>query len=304
MDDRQHDIVISIHILPYELEDYRRIINQLNTSALQLPPSDRVFIHTTLNINEQLTDWKHSCLSKSDTIDIYREINESSVYNDSLHEIDGDILGVNDHRRNSIQTFTSLTRHMSFIDCDLHFNTTHLRELIKSLNQVSQHKQYYIISPQVVKLWDNTWNCLVNKQYKTKSFTYHKTTDPRTIINNHQGKFSMFPLNRFKWGGGLFNGFSMNLLTYVGVPDTFIGYGRDVTYTMECAMMMSKYGYSVKQYVLKNSIVMEDYININKPFKNNFKVNDIRNKLLKQIKTNYRNECNLFLTKVRQTPYI
>jgi hypothetical protein len=172
------------------------------------------------------------------------------------------------------------------------------------LDKISSTTKYYILTPQLVKLWDNTWNCLVNKQYKTKSFKYHKTTDPRTIVDQYQDEVSVFPLRRFKWGGGWFNGFSMNLLTYVGVPATFIGYGLDDTYTMECAMMMSKYGYSVKQYVLKNSIVMEDYTNINKSFKNNFKINDIRDKLLKQTRSNYKSECNLFLTKVRQTPYI
>lgn len=304
MADNIYELVISIHILPYELEDYRRILTQLNQSTKHTNISASIIIHTTLNLNGQLTNWDKSTLSKDETINLYNEINRTNPFQESVHEIDSDILGVDDHRRNSIQKYKSLTNHMSFLDCDIHFNKTHLGHLLRGLTKLSSITEYYILSPQLVKLWDNTWNCLVNNKYRMKSFNYHKVTDPRLIVNQTHGKVGIYPLRQFKWGGGWFNGFSMNLLSYVGIPDTFIGYGLDDTFIMEGARAMAKHNHSIKQYVLKNSVVMEDYINLNDTFKNNFEIYNIRNKLLKHCKENYKKECDIFLTKLKKVPYI
>ena len=176
--------------------------------------------------------------------------------------------------------------------------------MLNYLTEVSKRNKYYIISPQLVKLWDCTWDCLVNDAYIHESTKYHKITDPRTIINTSHGKVDIFPIHGFKWGGGWFNGFSMNLLSLVGVPDTFIGYGLDDTFIMECALAMKHHRCSIQQYVLKNSVVMENYIDTHTSFKNQFTAIDIRGDLLRHCKSNYRREYKLFLVKLKQTPYI
>jgi hypothetical protein len=303
MEDRRYDIVISIHILPYELEDYRRLIYRLNESTNHIDSHD-VIIHSTLNLNDKLTEWSSSTIDQGETISLYNNINKLNVYSGSLHETSHTLLGVNDHRRLSIKRFKSQTKHMSYLDCDLYFNERHLGSLLNGLDSVSKLQRYYIVSPQVVKLWDNTWDCLVHTLYKHEPPTFHKTTDPRSVVNQEYGKQHIKPIQRYKWGGGWFNGFSMDLLSYVGIPTSFIGYGLDDTYTMECASLMEKYRYPVKQYILKNSVVMEDYININGGLKSHFTTNDVRDELLTHTRKQYKRECEIFLSKLKQTPYI
>ena len=200
-----HDLVISIHILPYELEEYRRIIHQLNTSIKYIRKSDDVVIHSTLNLNDKLTDWNNSKFPREQAIDLYETINSNSIYKNSLHELNSEMLGVDDHRRHSIQIYKQLTKNISYLDCDLYFNEQHLGYMLSGIKKVSVLSEYYILTPQVVRLWDNTWDCLVNEQYKAHSYKFHKTTDPLSIINKHHGKVNIQPINRFKWSGGWFN---------------------------------------------------------------------------------------------------
>jgi hypothetical protein len=263
-----HDLVISIHILPYELEEYRRIIHQLNTSAKYIAKSDNIVIHSTLNLNDKLTDWTNSKLTREQAIDLYDTTNSNTIYKNSLHELNSEMLGVDDHRRHSIQIYKQLAKNISYLDCDLYFNEQHLGYMLSGIKKVSVLSEYYILTPQVVRLWDSTWDCLVNEQYKTRSHKFHKTTDPLSIINKPHGKVNI---------------------------------GK---YLMRCSESMRKYQYSIRQYILKNSVVMENYTDTNKSFKNNFKINDIRTELLKQTNINYKNECNLFLSKLKRVPYI
>ena len=175
---------------------------------------------------------------------------------------------------------------------------------MNGVKKLSAKLEYYILSPQVVKLWDTTWDCLVNTQYKKESHSFYKTTNPKLIVNKDHGKVSIHPLNKFKWSGGWFNIFSANLLSFVGIPDSFIGYGLDDTFIMYASETMRKYRYPIKQYILKNSVVMENHKINNTTFRNKFKTNDLRKKLLRQCNFHYKEECNLFLSKLKQAPYI
>jgi hypothetical protein len=304
MANNSYDLVISIHILPYELEDYRRILNRLNQSIQHISPDYNIIIHSTLNLNEQITDWRFTKPSKGHLIKLYEDINATNTYKGSVHELNYEILGVDDHRRISIEKFSSHTSHMSFLDCDLYFNKTQLGFLLNGSKQLSGRVEYYILSPQVVKLWDNTWDCLVNSHYKQKSHSFYKTQNPNPIVNKDHGKVSIHPLNKFKWGGGWFNIFSMNLLSFVGIPDSFIGYGLDDTFIMGCAQTMREYKYPIRQYILKNLVVMENHLTSNTAFRNKFKTNDLRNKLLRHCHSHHKEEHALFLSKLKQTPYI
>ena len=43
---------------------------------------------------------------------------------------------------------------------------------------VSQQTNYSIVTPEIVKLWDTTWDCLVNSNYLDKPLDYCKTNNP------------------------------------------------------------------------------------------------------------------------------
>ena len=144
------------------------------------------------------------------------------------------------------------------MDCDLYFNCKILAHQINAIEVAKQNSDFFIISPQLVKLWDNTWDCVVNEYYLNKSHDYHKKINPDTISQKNHGDVKLTYCNTFKWGGGWFNAISSNLLKLVGIPDSFKGYGPDDTFVMECCKYMKSKNMNVQQYILKNMVVIED----------------------------------------------
>jgi hypothetical protein len=58
--------------------------------------------------------------------------------------------------------------------------------------------EYYLISPQIMKLWDNSWDCLVHQDYlDLQPSQEYKNADPYLVISNQAPKISVKPINQF-----------------------------------------------------------------------------------------------------------
>jgi hypothetical protein len=58
--------------------------------------------------------------------------------------------------------------------------------------------------------------------------------------------------------------YSRSFWNFVGIPESFGGYGPEDTYGMNCSDVAQKYGFEINQYLLDGIYITEDYIN-NKP---------------------------------------
>lgn len=286
---------IIIHCLPREIDQLERVLNKLHESSFFLKEEDKVVIDVTLNLNDNFIDWENSILDKEFFINKFNQLEKKSTWAyKTLFDVDDKekCLGINDKRRNSINNVEKEITHLMYLDLDVFFNKLNLYFIFQSLNQIKN--QYHIISSELTKLWDNSWDLLSNKKFSGESYDFWKTLNPYSIeyhVNNEE-EFNIKPLNTIKFGGGWFNVFSVNLLKFIGIPDSLGPYGLDDTYIMEASKLMKSKGYDLTQYILVGNIICENikysiydynpyekyivdksFINGGKEFKQNFRTN-------------------------------
>jgi hypothetical protein len=159
--------------------------------------------------------------------------------------------------------------------------------------------EYYIISPQVYKLWDDSWDSLVNDKFiNLKASQDYTIIDPYTIISHSTDTITIKPINEFKFGGGWFNLLSTNLLKLTDIPDSFGPYGIDDLYVMVCCDIMKQKGYNVQQYILEGEIVTENFKYRWDPYKSFLFLINKQDEFRKQAESNFKNEINTFINRI------
>jgi len=176
-------------------------------------------------------------------------------------------MGCTSLRRIAHKECTDAT-HFIWLDTDICFDDRVLYYIEASIDRIAEtdNLQKYIISPECVKIWDTTWDCLVNKNFLNKEVGYCRINNPfidsgevgdvelETILNNVPGQPKM------KFGGGWFNCFSKPLLDRAPLPESMGHYGPDDTFIMWASEKLNQNGEQMYQFKLKNYIVCENYI--------------------------------------------
>jgi hypothetical protein len=247
---------IVVHILPHEIDWFEWQSRQLKIGSYYINKSDRVIVDVTLNLN--FIDWESSQIPQSFFIAKFEQIKQLYDWCEPIFEIDVDkkCLGCGDKRKQSIELSTA--DNIIYLDSDIIFKPETLFYLIEYSKIISN--EYYIISPEIVKLWDNSWDVLVNEKYINDSACPIKyiNFDPFLLLNEKLLQTNLKPINNFKFGGGWFNLISTKLLKLTGIPDSLNPYGPDDTYVMYCSEHLKNKGYNIQQYVVKNIIVTEN----------------------------------------------
>lgn len=248
---------IVVHLLPSEIDWFEWQSKQFKQGSYYLSSEDKVLIDITLNLN--LVDWNTSHLSKEFFIGKFKQIEQLWDWAETKFTIDtdGKCLGCDDKRREAIRTTNA--DNILYLDSDLIFPPELLYYMVESAKNTTS--EYYIISPQIPKLWDNTWDVLVNKKYldQTPSMELYYNNDPFKVAECDTDNICLTPMEVFKFGGGWFNLISTNLLQLTDIPDSFGPYGIDDLYVMICCDILHRKGYRVKQYVLEGAVVIENF---------------------------------------------
>jgi hypothetical protein len=287
---------IIIHLLPHEIDWFEWQSKQLKIGSAFLEKKDNIIIDVTLNLN--LVNWGKSNIPKEYFINKFSQIKQYFDWCEILFDINEDntCLGIDDKRRSSIRQFGKNVDNFIYLDCDLIFKPETLKYLIDSSEYIQ--KEYYIISPQIPKIWDNTWDILVNDVYLSEDNGFEKTFNPYDVLNTDYGEISIHDIPVFKFGGGWFNLISSKLLQLTDIPDSFGSYGIDDTYVMFCCELMKKNTNNIpQQYVINNLVVAENYKYRNNPYIDFLNIIDRKNEFKKQAESNFQIELNKFYEK-------
>jgi hypothetical protein len=285
---------IVIHLLPHEIDWFEWQIKQLKQGSYYI--NDKVIIDVTLNLN--LINWDHSQLPKQFFIEKFNQIKKLCDWCETQFIIDEEnkCLGCDDKRREAIRSTTA--DNILYLDSDLLFNPELLSYMIESSKLIKE--EYYIVSPQTVRMWDNSWDVITNKKYLTTPAdmeTYY-ANDPFEIIMQEQTDLNLKPIPQFKFGGGWFNLLSTKLLKLTDIPDSFGPYGIDDLYVMICCDIMKQKGYNIQQYVLENSIIIENFKYRWNPYKNFLYSINKQDEFRKQAELNIQNEIQNFINRI------
>jgi len=250
--------VIGISILPQEIDFLQTLLTQLKLSSTKLPPSDKFLVDIKLLISNELTDWDNSILPKEYFTQKLDSLKSLLDWCESDVKTNEEILGCVSYRIYLQEKYIN-EKSITWLDTDIILEENTLPILSQCIDTMST--DYWILTPELVKLWDSTWDCLVNKHYLSYTFDYQKTNDCFSDTRLKDNDISLTPihnggsLSRLKFAGGWLTTFSPKIFEICPIPKSLGHYGLEDTFLM--VALNSKH--DVVQYKIENLIVAENY---------------------------------------------
>ena len=228
--------------------------------AFQYVDSDNFILDVTLGVSPNLTLWDSSELKLDYFKDKFIILQKKCWWakNKYFRLSEDKVQGCVSKRRQTWLDHKDVDYHI-WLDTDIIFDE---RTLAYIDNVAQQLDDESIITPEIVKVWDNSWDCLVNENFIKEPIDYQKTNNPfkdsgikgdisvENVICNWPNHPTM------KFAGGWFTCISRKLLDRVTVPESFGHYGLEDTFLMYACDKL-KIG---TQYKIKNLVICENYL--------------------------------------------
>lgn len=253
---------ISIFCLPHEIDDLELTLNQMK-KAFRYVDEQNFILDITLALTGELTLWEQSKIPIDYFTHKYEKLRKSCDWITNKYfrvEQHSEVLGCVSKRRKVWKEHQNVDYHI-WLDTDIIFDERTLAYIDSSIQSLNKDYPYAVVSPEIVKVWDNTWDCLVNEQFLNEPLDYQKTNDP-FVDCGIKGDIGIETINntipnqpRMKFAGGWFTCISKKLLDRITVPDSLGHYGLEDTFIMWGSDKL-KLG---QQFKIKNLVVCENY---------------------------------------------
>jgi len=254
--------VITIFALPQELEDLALTLYNLKRNSIYLDSHDEYSVDVTMCLSDELTDWESSKLPKDyvkqRTIELCNKFLDWCEHDLNIEE-GNHILGCVSQRRYSLNKNNDADFFI-WLDCDFIFKDTTLSYMTQAYQTIKESNiDLFILTPQFVKQWDNTWDILVNKAFLNHPIDYELIADVYKDTLPDIGEIEVKPISNFKFAGGWFTLISKDLLSKTGIPESLGHYGLEDTYVTECCNILRRNNENVYQFILENHLIGESY---------------------------------------------
>jgi hypothetical protein len=252
--------VITIFALPQELEDLALTLYNLKRNSIYLDNSVSYKIDITMCLSDELTNWLETKLPKEyiqeRTTELATKFLDWCEWGLNWGE---DILGCVSQRRYSLNHHPDADFFI-WLDCDFIFKDTTLSYMTQAYQTIKESNiDLFVLTPQFVKQWDNTWDVLVNKAFLNHPIDYELVADVYKHNIHDIGEIEVKPIPTFKFAGGWFTLITKDLLSKTGVPESLGHYGLEDTFVIECCNILRNQGIEIFQFILENHIIGESY---------------------------------------------
>ena len=255
--------LISIFVLPHEIDNLQTTLYNLRRNYAVMSGHEFGF-DITLCLSDELTDWEFS-LPKSYFEDKFKQITEKlcdwATPESIKVEYGNSILGCVSQRRHSLKYINKYDFTL-WLDNDMFFNDYLLSYIGVSVDALlSNDLEYYIITPQITRQWDDSWDIIVNKNLLDRKLNDNLTADVFDLGLTSFGDVGLRPIENFKAAGGWCTTISNDLLELTGIPESFGHYGLEDTYVLVCADLLRRMNRKEKpqQFVIDNLVVGENH---------------------------------------------
>jgi hypothetical protein len=275
--------------MPNEIEMFQTFMIQYRKALIYCKDYE-VYIKATLNLNPKLTDWDKSELKQDYFIKIF---NEQFQYKDihQLNEIilDDSMWGTTQQKRESINI--DYFDQFIFVDTDI---VLHEHQLMYQLKASEPLSGKYIVSPSLPKWFDNTWDVLVCSGMENTEFNTKETM--ASVHTQKPTQLSMKQTPYIKFGCGMHTLYSKEFWQFIGIPESFGGYGPEDTFGMIASSQSILRGYDIKQYVLDGIYISEDYFNRDPTIKDKITKSDLKENFYETAKSHFEAEIKKFIS--------
>jgi hypothetical protein len=259
-------VVISIFCLPYEIDDLENTLTQLKKASYYIDNKIEWHLDVTMCTSSDMINWDKSSITRKYFNDKLLKLSSQTDWCMKTFQNSENIKGCVSQRKYSLDNHKDAD-YFVWLDCDIIFDERTLFYLETAINATNEKYLQTIITPEIVRVWDNTWDCIVNEQFLDKPLDYQKTNDPYKD-SGIKGDISIIgvnnktsPQSRFKFAGGWFTCISGKLLNRIGVPESFGHYGYEDTFLMVASekLMRENPDEKIQQFKIKNLVVCENY---------------------------------------------
>jgi len=241
---------LTLHLFPKEIDDYELTVNQLKIAS-QFLTNLEIDANIILNLNDEIIDWKNSKLPKDFFVDKFNKINEKL---DWINKLDDEIVFDNSCKGYLYPRIenTKLEGYDYFWwqDVDLILDDLLFYGLEQSLEQIIDTK--FLISPQIYKFWDNSWDVISSFPEKTINVDEFDAFNIK-LSQHNRSELSLYKNYNVKFAGGWFTFISNELIKEIPWPYGYEGYGREDTLLQEYCKK-NKY----PQYIMRGLVVQEN----------------------------------------------
>ena len=241
-----------MHVMPHEIESFERFMIQYHRALAYLDGNDDITLKVTLNLNPELTDWEASEYKQGYFVSRFAVL-FSGIKNINEIILDNSMWGTTQQKRESIKL-----PYDQFIFCDADI-VLHEHLLKYQLNVSYQLDGMYIASPSIPRWWDASWDSIVDSNLLNKFLGYAHTLESiESVFKQDTSKITVKQTQNVKFGCGMHTLYSKSFWEFVGIPESFGGYGPEDTYAMKCAEVAEKCGVKITQVVLDGIYITED----------------------------------------------
>lgn len=253
---------ISIHISPYEIDNYQTFIHQLRRNLNYI--DDEIIFSPFLNLSNYFYNWEDSIFNPGYFVDRFNELNnivkEYCVLDEHIN-FEELILGAFSYKTMFLEQYQDKVDAFIWFDSDMIFPDNAIASLIGAHQALGDTN--CIITPQIHRLWDETWDVLVNEDYMDipASHDNYFGFDGYKLFKNKDRDLSVIKNNKnFKFASGWCNLLTSDLFKdYIKFDYSLGHYGPDDTFIM-CLLDYYKYkGNNINQYIIENLVVTENY---------------------------------------------
>lgn len=250
-------IAIIIHILPQEIDQLEQTLIQLKRSSKYINNTNFI-VEVVLNLN--LTDWSKSKLDKNFFTNKLKQlevITQSWAKPDFWVSENNESLGCTDPRRACVSKYQADA--FVWLDVDIVFSETLLYHMVESFNLLKEKEPYLIITPEITRLWDTTWDVITNDEAFIDEANHENyfNRDPY-LTTGLIGETSLRKIDTFKFAGGWFPLLSRDILEKIHIPIELGPYYNDDTFIMMCCIHGVEKKFKASQYVISNEVIIEN----------------------------------------------
>lgn len=249
---------IVYYAFPFHIDMLERTIYQLKRASNYSNTKSYLCLDIVLDISDSNFDWGTCKLPKQYFIDKFLNLEK---YCDFCLEVNfqhsSGFISSGEHQRKVLEENNG-EYNLIWLDPDIYFPVEIFYILENVIPVVEKETSTYMITPQIAKWWDPSWDIISNKEYINSSIEFDNINvfelETRCDVENIE-------INKnyeHKFAGGWFNFHSKDLTKLMKLPKSIGIFHHIDLFQQEKFKILNKKGYNIPQYVLGNCIVLED----------------------------------------------
>ena len=242
--------------MPWEIDYALLSFTQLKKSKYYLSKNIDITIDSVLNLSSYNINWNSSKLPKEYFIKKYNSLSillKDYNHNQKIYQ-GNNLYGHLELQRDCVGNFDY---YMSICP-DMYFSEHLLYYMLESLK--SMKEKYFVLTPQISKLWDSTWDEITDPNYLDINYNNWDevdTFDIRYNLKNQNQDISLHSTLNNKWAGW-FDLYSKSFYEdLVPIHLDWKGYGPWDWYGMMLSQYAKQNGVDFQQYLLKGQTIFE-----------------------------------------------